>query len=325
MVKLGLLDCVFPDTEGHWAEDTIDELAIAGIINGKEEDVFDPDGTVTNAEFVKLLTCSVEEYEENASFDEGVIGDVLTTDWHYSYVASALKAGIIYAEDCSFAPNSNIKRGETAIWISRALGIEALEDCQFTDIYDEEVKKAVAAAYSQGIITGYDAYTYGPDNTLTRAEAATLIKRVMKSYQDLHTTRESSNTLTYNEDVIEVKNDGKNEIVSTDEQTGQLVFENCTDDVKNVEVGQILYIESCEEFPDGGIVKAEAVEKTGKGVSIETSAPTLEEVFSEIDISDTVAISPDDFIPESADEGIVMMTPGADGGRAFLSNDEELF
>ena len=59
MVTLLLMPSVafsasFADTQGHWAESTIYNLADRGIINGVTADTFCPDNNVTRAEFLKL-------------------------------------------------------------------------------------------------------------------------------------------------------------------------------------------------------------------------------------------------------------------------------
>lgn len=45
----------FRDTAGHWAEKTLDEWQDEGLIDGYGDGSFQPNGTVTRAEFIKLV------------------------------------------------------------------------------------------------------------------------------------------------------------------------------------------------------------------------------------------------------------------------------
>ena len=49
--------------DGHWAHGFISELADKGIINGVGNGAYQPDGTLTKAQFVKLLTCAFGDYD----------------------------------------------------------------------------------------------------------------------------------------------------------------------------------------------------------------------------------------------------------------------
>lgn len=53
-------------------------------------------------------------------------------------------------------------------------------DLPFTDISNHWSKDAVQEMYTQGVVEGYDDNTYRPNNTVTRAEFATMLNRVLK-------------------------------------------------------------------------------------------------------------------------------------------------
>lgn len=55
----------FADTEGHWGKNAIDRWAAEGVLNGKGEDVFDPNGNMTRAEFAQML-CNLMGYTKKA-------------------------------------------------------------------------------------------------------------------------------------------------------------------------------------------------------------------------------------------------------------------
>lgn len=304
LAALGVTDENFADVDGHWAKETINKLAKAGIISGKGEGLYEPEGKVTRAEFIKLLTCAVGAYDSETATEQNFC-DVDASAWYYTYIEDALAFGILdMGKTGAFLPNGDAKRRDVAIWISKALGIDGVEKSSFADVTDDETSKAVAAGVSEGIIFGYEDMTFRPDNTLTRAEAAVLIFRVMEKYNAQNTVRESENAAKYTKELIEIENNGKNNIIFADSETGKIVLENCTDAVLEVAAGQVIYINPMDGYPDGGAVKVERVEVDGDKVTVDTVAPKLEEIFSEIDIAKRVPVSSEDYLPGSSAPGV---------------------
>ncbi len=81
----------------------------------------------------------------------------------------------------NYAPDRNMTRAEFAAIMTRALGLEpetgasGFGDVAVTDWYSGYIK--TAAAY--GIIKGYDNGNFGPNDTITREQAMTMIARAM--------------------------------------------------------------------------------------------------------------------------------------------------
>lgn len=159
--------------------------------------------------------------------------------------------------------------------------------------------------------------TFRPNNTLTRAEAAVLISRVAAKYSTENTVRESENTVKYAEKLVEIENDGKNSITFADSTTGRIVLEDCTDSVLDITPGQVIYIKPRDGYPDGGAVKVERIEVNGDKATIDTAAPKLDEIFSEIDISGCAAVSKEDYVPGSSAPGVTAV-PGIGKGTENL-------
>jgi len=298
----------FTDTKGHWAEGTILELAEKGIINGKGEGIYDPQGTVTRAEFMKLLVCALNEYDEGAFFGEGTLSDVKKSDWYYGYVASGLANNIFSTEDlydAEFLPKNGMSRGDVAIWITNGLGISTEGECTFSDVADEAVKKAVVTASQEGLITGYEDNTYRPEKTLTRAEAAVIVKRVMDKDISLNTLRESKNEVSYADGLTTIKYDGsKNVIKSADENTKTVVIENCTEAITQRKPGDVFFIEPSAQYPTGFLVKVKQITVDGTTATIVCDEPKLEDVFKSIDLAQKLSMSADNYIPGTAGMGI---------------------
>ena len=165
----------FKDVESaKWAEDAIKYLYENKIINGRTATEFAPSATVTRAEFVKMITeaLKVAEPEKDIAF-----ADVADDAWYASYIKRAASAGIAQGADGQFRPNGEVTRQDAALFVFRALGIEASEGLTFTDAdqISDYARSAVAALTKAGIINGMGDGTYSPATTLTRAQAAQLI------------------------------------------------------------------------------------------------------------------------------------------------------
>ncbi|MCD8373541.1 MAG: S-layer homology domain-containing protein [Oscillospiraceae bacterium] len=108
-------------------------------------------------------------------------GDI-TEHWARRYVEALYQSGIVTGtEEDVFSPDSGIIRGDFALMLYRAAGepeVEALS--AFTDVpEDAYYAKAIAWAQSMGIASGYDEYTFGPQDALTREQAFTLLWRAL--------------------------------------------------------------------------------------------------------------------------------------------------
>ena len=78
----------FRDTAGHWAEKTLDEWQDEGLIDGYGDGSFQPNGTVTRAEFIKLVNRTLGFTAES----EISFSDVTERDWFHAEVARAVAA-----------------------------------------------------------------------------------------------------------------------------------------------------------------------------------------------------------------------------------------
>ena len=178
----------FNDLQSHlWASDAILELSSMGIINGDGKGQYRPSGTVTRAEFIKLLTATF-------SFPETPIGsfaDVTPEDWFHRWVMTAYRKGIIEPDENGLIrPNEPITRQDIVYYTCRAVKAAQFKLEQpplyviykFID-YDQiagYAQSAFAAMNYAGIINGIGENRLGPVNPATRAEAATIIHRLLQ-------------------------------------------------------------------------------------------------------------------------------------------------
>lgn len=171
----------FNDTAKHWSEKYVAAMASKGFVSGKGNELFDPDGEITRAEFLKLITCLMGVVDETAT---AKFSDVSSSDWYYTYVASATKAGII-DESEKFGPNVSISREDMTVIISKALttiykekapsNVDAiLTRFEDQDIMIGDVRSAIATCVQYGIMSG-KGVVFDPEGTATRGEAAKIL------------------------------------------------------------------------------------------------------------------------------------------------------
>lgn len=109
----------FRDTTGHWAEKTLDEWQDEGLIDGYGDGSFQPNGTVTRAEFIKLVNRTLGFTAES----EISFSDVTERDWFHAEVAKAVTAGYAQGSGGLFRPNQPVTRAEAAAMLARAAGL----------------------------------------------------------------------------------------------------------------------------------------------------------------------------------------------------------
>lgn len=140
-----------------------------------------PEANITRAEvatiFFRLLTDESREkfWTKNNSFP-----DVPYEEWYNNAISTAAAAGIVNGyDDGTFRPNARITRAEFAAIASRFSSVEYTGEDKFSDIGSHWSRESVNKAAETGWVNGYDDGTYKPDQPITRAEAMTLINRML--------------------------------------------------------------------------------------------------------------------------------------------------
>jgi len=168
----------------HWAFNYISELSDKNIINGYEDGTFKPSGTITRAEFIKLVVSTGLGEDIDMDEAEGTL-----KHWASNYVWLAENYGIIEGGSINLNNiNEPISRIEMCRMIANADMIFMEHDAEFqksttfTDIIDLSTNDVYLLRHcvSRGLVTGYEDGTFRPNNTMTRAEAATMIYRLSK-------------------------------------------------------------------------------------------------------------------------------------------------
>ncbi|UKS24563.1 S-layer homology domain-containing protein [Paenibacillus sp. HWE-109] len=179
----------FTDLQGHWAKADIELLANKWIVDGKTDQQFAPELTVTRAEFAAILVRSLGLMEMKT---DG-FHDVQPGDWFAGAVSTAYRAGLINGyEDGTFRPNASITREQMVAMMIRAMqigGKEIQADNAILNRFSDRMaisdwsRAAVSQALVGGLIQGVSDNAFAPNQPATRAQAAAILKRMLLSLQ----------------------------------------------------------------------------------------------------------------------------------------------
>ncbi len=174
-------DASFVDIEKtHFAYKAIMALCERGIISGDGNKVY-PESGITRQEIAKVAL-GIADIKADATLGIDASDKSDVAEWAKSYVATAIKEGIIKGyDDGSIKPEQTVTRGEAVAIIVRMLGIQG-EDAKasFKDV-DDALWSApyISIATELGFANGYEDGTFKPDKGITRAEVFTICHRVL--------------------------------------------------------------------------------------------------------------------------------------------------
>lgn len=183
-----------PDT--HWAFSYIDTLKLSGITSGYPDGTFKPSANVKINEFIAMTVKALGYYYESPA-----------DDWAKPYIDKAYNLRIIEAGQFEFYTKEINRQQMTSIVVNAVALTDyrpSTEDDEFirNEIKDfnticDYYKQNALDSYKLGMTSGYPDGTFRPLNFSTRAEAATLISklidpslRVMPNYEFKTTVKE---------------------------------------------------------------------------------------------------------------------------------------
>ena len=162
-----------------WYAGDVADVQKYGILQGVGGSRFDPSGTLTLAQAVTMA----------ARTDAALRGVTIGTSqgaWYQPYVDYAAARGISAQGEFGWNYNANCSRLTMAKLFARVFPAGTQRTLnQVTKIPDltyNESNKAVYFLYQQGVLAGSDKYgTFRPQASITRAEAAAILNRVLDS------------------------------------------------------------------------------------------------------------------------------------------------
>ncbi|MDO4749225.1 MAG: S-layer homology domain-containing protein [Eubacteriales bacterium] len=186
--------------DGAWYEDYLEKCTWLEIINGMGDGTFQPNGTLTRGQFVKMLAIASELY---------TIKNDTSVSWAAPYWNMLNEAGVLdWEESAGMDSNGNvavnirpifpctkeslnapITRYEMAYLINGVLYSVFSENLVELRNPEKNIldytsmptayKPAVAQAYGKGVLTGYTDTSFQGDRYLTRAEATSVLCRLL--------------------------------------------------------------------------------------------------------------------------------------------------
>lgn len=179
----------FEDTKGHWAEKNIDLANEVKLVAGYPDGTFKPNKEISRSEFIALVV-RISHPEIKPSTDY----------WARSFIDKALERNLIapnqYGEDTDEVFNQTITRMEMVAILSALIQQYQLKTYKeppvLNDIGDlnKGQSEQLDLVLKAGLMSGYGNGNFGPFNTSSRAEAATICLNI---YNSLNTNKSDAN------------------------------------------------------------------------------------------------------------------------------------
>lgn len=177
--------------QSAWYASYVNKISELNAFSGYEDGTFRPDNQITQEEFIKTVVCLIcgELNESNAPTVKNTWNSKWSS-WAIPYLDKAFELGLITEQDTMFKlAGIPCNRGEMAKVITRAVEYLKEDSVADTSTYitklkdynrmKEEYKPYVLQAYAKGILSGYDDGTFRDDGLLTRAEASSVLVRLI--------------------------------------------------------------------------------------------------------------------------------------------------
>lgn len=169
----------------HWAAPVVQELAARHMVTGTGQTTFEPDRSVTRAEFVTMLARAMKLTDAG----ETPFTDVSPADWFAKDVAAAYKAGLVQGQTADlFAPNDLISREEMVTLMMRSYTMNHQQPAgQSAAPFNDKAQIStwalpyVEQAASLQLINGRAEGRFEPKGNSTRAEASQVMYNLLNA------------------------------------------------------------------------------------------------------------------------------------------------
>ena len=183
----------------------LDNVTHTAYINGYEDGTVHPTSNITRAEVAKIIYSLMTEESRTFYYTKvNVFSDVPGFEWFNEPVSTLARASVLTGyEDGTFLPNAPIKRAELATILTRLSVLDKTESegtpANFKDLAGHWAAANVRTAAANGWVTGYPDGTFRPDQYVTRAEAVTMVNRMLGRNPEVLTITTGMNTFSDND------------------------------------------------------------------------------------------------------------------------------
>jgi hypothetical protein len=183
----------FDDVKNHWARADINNIAARLDLAGTGNNTFSPDRNIIRSEFATIVATGMGLMRQNVL--ENQFEDVNKSDWYHDGVSIASEFEIVLGyDDGLFHGGRNITREQGIAMIARAYNL--VEPARFMSPAEIDAtlrkfgdagdvsgwaKEVVAKMIAAGIVEGEDGQLLNPQDYMSRAEAAALMRRLLQT------------------------------------------------------------------------------------------------------------------------------------------------
>lgn len=171
----------YTDIASHWGYIGIYRATELGIVNGYKDGTFRPDQALNRAELATIVGRALKLPADGSS-STSFTDHAAIPAYAKPYVAQLNALQLINGyTDGTFRPAQNITRAELAVIIARALKLDGTAELSFADksSIPAWAQNEIALLAELGIMTGNADGKFDPNRSTTRAEAMTVIIRVV--------------------------------------------------------------------------------------------------------------------------------------------------
>nr|WP_168735687.1 S8 family serine peptidase [Cohnella fermenti] len=179
----------FLDMTNHWGKAEVELSAAKALVAGIGNGLFAPNQSVTRAEFAAMLVRALSRGGQSGG--SAPYADVPANAWYYDEVAEAKQLGLLdIAVGTRFYPQQALTREEMASMLAAAVRLEQSTATALQSSLDgyRDIG-AASAAYLEdiglmvelGIMTGTGADEFRPQDGTTRAQAAVVLNRMLRT------------------------------------------------------------------------------------------------------------------------------------------------
>ncbi|MEJ8306427.1 S-layer homology domain-containing protein [Saccharibacillus sacchari] len=150
-------------------------------IRGYKDGTFRPEQGITRAEFAALLdrldaTGGIAASQANIGY-----ADVPSGFWAEDAIRSAQSGGLMKGRSAAkFEPSGFVTRAEFAAVLSRWQRLDGEGLSSASDIGDNWARQEIARVVASGLMQGVSSSEFAPDRNVTRAEAVTVLNRILE-------------------------------------------------------------------------------------------------------------------------------------------------
>ncbi|MCR8643808.1 Ig-like domain-containing protein [Paenibacillus sp. N1-5-1-14] len=178
----------FSDTQYHWGKWFVQNAAAKGLLFGVGNNLFDPEKSVTRAEFTSMI---VRALGQGTSASNRSYNDVPANAWYAGTVAKAKELGLLnFASPYYFYPDDPITREEMASVLAAVVKLQKTSTTmeyvslnQYQDIRnaDPSLLEDIRLIVKLKVMTGTSNDTFSPKGETTRAQAAVVLIKILQT------------------------------------------------------------------------------------------------------------------------------------------------